>query len=454
MKKIMILACCLLFGMGSYGQYVENAALDSLMALKKNPAALNKKLKSLGAGTEADLALLLDYYGRSGTSADSVMKIAFKRFPKGKLVFSEKVSRLYDEQDPFVQEKLIARLQQDFPAENYHRMNFLIAHNFAQSKQIEKSITYLGKIKGETRFMALVSVIKSISEYDQEVAEKLVTTELEKPNTEKEYIVLLNLYSPIMEKKEAYSTALNAIKKYAPSIYAQDPELAGNYYYMLSKTGDYAAALPGLESVVVNGNKSKRILEELKNAYLHLNPNKNVDEYLADVTKKVGWQFREAIAKKMIRKVAPDFSVRDVKGNVVSFAEFRGKTVVIDFWATWCGPCKRSLPAMQLLVNKYKENEEVKFLFIHTWEKVPDATEDATAYFSDNGYNLPLYMDLKDAVSKTNKAVSSFQVNGIPAKFVIDKNGYIRFGTSGSGPSTEAEVKELSAMIDITIAEK
>jgi len=454
MKRIIISAICLFFNISAYSQFIENGALDSLNALKGNRVALNKKLKLLGAGTEDDLSLLLEYYSGSTKSKDSIMQMVLKRFPKGKIVFSKRVSQLYAAQNPTKQAEIIADLQKDHPTESYDRMNYLIAYNFAGAKDTGKAIEYLEKVKGDTRFMALRDVVKAILKYDVEAAELLVANELKKQNTEREQITLLNLYSSMMDKKSDYSKALATIRKYANPTSSTDREFLANYYYTLSKTGDYSNALPGLEKVVVNGDTSKRIVAELKKTYLQLNPDSNVEAYLTNVKKKVGWQFREKTAKKMVKKLAPNFSVTDLNGNVVSLADLKGKTVVLDFWATWCGPCKASLPAMQLIVNKFKKNENVKFLFIHTWEKGPDAKEAAAGYFAENGYDLPLFMDLKDPITNTNKAVSSLGIQGIPAKFVIDKNGFTRFETMGGGASTEAEVQELTAMIDLTIQEK
>ena len=91
---------------------------------------------------------------------------------------------------------------------------------------------------------------------------------------------------------------------------------------------------------------------------------------------------------------------------------------------------------MQMAVDKYKDDPDVKFLFIHTWEKMQDPTADARKYLSGNKFNLPLYMDLKAPGSKVNRAALAFKIRGIPAKYVIDSKGNIRFkllsGFSGS----------------------
>ena len=136
----------------------------------------------------------------------------------------------------------------------------------------------------------------------------------------------------------------------------------------------------------------------------------------------------------------------------MQLSKLRGKVVVLDFWATWCGPCKRSLPAMKMTVDKYKNDPDVVFLFIHTWERgtAEQANKDAKAYLHDHGFDeFHLVMDTVNPQTKKNDAVSAYGVDGIPAKFVIDKQGKIRFNISGFGGSDEDAVAELSAMIEM-----
>ena len=103
---------------------------------------------------------------------------------------------------------------------------------------------------------------------------------------------------------------------------------------------------------------------------------------------------------------------------------------------------------MQQAVNKFKGDKEVEFLFIHTWESSKKPVEDATAYLKDNNFDFNLLMDLKDASTNKNPAVTAFDVKGIPAKFIIDKEGYIRYKGSGFGGGDDELVAELTALIE------
>ncbi|SES24031.1 hypothetical protein SAMN04488023_14719 [Pedobacter rhizosphaerae] len=104
---------------------------------------------------------------------------------------------------------------------------------------------------------------------------------------------------------------------------------------------------------------------------------------------------------------------------------------------------------MQKLVNKFKGDDQVKFLFIHTWERSATPQKDAIEYLTGNKFNLDLYMDAKDPNTRSNPAVSAFKVMGIPAKFVIDGDGNTRFKLTGFSGGDDAAVAEVSAMINL-----
>jgi hypothetical protein len=98
---------------------------------------------------------------------------------------------------------------------------------------------------------------------------------------------------------------------------------------------------------------------------------------------------------------------------------------------------------MQKMVTKYKDNPDVKFIFIDTWERVENKEKNAADFIANNKYTFHVLMD------NESKVVDQFKVDGIPTKFIIDKNGIIRFKAVGFDGSDDKLISELTAMIDL-----
>jgi len=152
-------------------------------------------------------------------------------------------------------------------------------------------------------------------------------------------------------------------------------------------------------------------------------------------------------ADTSLNQPAPDFQLRDMNGKTVSLADYKGKTLIIDFWATWCIPCRNSFPAVKMAVEKYRNDPNVKFLFIDTRETEAGYQKLAKKFLADNHYPFYTVFDEKSDDGKMNAIFKKYVMPGIPTKYFIDRNGTIKYQSVGYNPSqttqqTAAEIEE------------
>lgn len=224
----------------------------------------------------------------------------------------------------------------------------------------------------------------------------------------------------------------------------EDGEMNERYAVFFEKNNTAKTTEDLLTQFIADGQATSKMLEQHKRLFLANNSLESAyDKYVASLEKEAKAKKRKEIEEKMLDEAAPAFTLRNLKGEEVSLESLRGKVLVLDFWATWCGPCKASFPGMQMAVNKYAIRKDVEFLFIDTWERVDEKAKVAGDFITANSYTFNVLMDLDNAV------VTSFGVSGIPTKFVVDGNGKIRFKAVGFNGNDQELVDELSTMIEL-----
>ncbi len=132
---------------------------------------------------------------------------------------------------------------------------------------------------------------------------------------------------------------------------------------------------------------------------------------------------------------APDFTLKDLDGNTVRLSDLRGKVIFINFWATWCPPCRAEMPEIEAVHQEYKD-KGVVVLGVDISE--PEST--VRQYIQEGGFSWTIVLD------KTGEVSRDYQITAIPTSFFLDREGIIRVVNIGAMTKRAMEAKLAEAM--------
>ena len=123
----------------------------------------------------------------------------------------------------------------------------------------------------------------------------------------------------------------------------------------------------------------------------------------------------EAEGTEPEKQLAPDFTVYDLEGNPHKLSDFQGKPVILNFWASWCGPCKMEMPDFDEKYQAY--GDQVHFLMVNLTDGSQETVETASKFITDQGYTFPVYFDT------AMEGAIAYGVNAVPVTYFVDAEG-------------------------------
>lgn len=400
---------------------------------------------------------------------DSLTKAVTKKYPQSMLEWAIRYNTINALVDEIPKKSLndFILLRQDYPKLNKLREELmwgLLLDCFLYKKDYDYLRAAMDKIKDSHSFsgygyflnrltLAAENIIEDDGNIDlaKELVMKAIRKIEERGDTASEnYGNALQIYAKVLSKEGKAKEALRFHQKakYLISPYDVVEHKLNTIKYLI-KDKQYQSALSFTEGIFLGKNEENLKLDSLyKEAYIgfHGSDKGYIEAYNSFKTNREQ-NYIDGIEAKLTNSPASSFTLTDLDGKKVNLTDYKGKIVVLDFWATWCGPCIRSFPAMKEMQNKW---EDVVFLFVNSLEggdEEKKLEKIKKVLKSKDVEDFKVLLDYKEN-SLFKVAETNYNISVIPAKVIIDKNGFIRHRSTGFS-SKENLQRELQAVFSL-----
>jgi thiol-disulfide isomerase/thioredoxin len=434
----------------------------------KELPGLFEKYKS----SDTAAAVLLQLFERLGQreKADSLRTALIAALPTGMAARTSRWNQIYAARTPRERIDLITRFYRDFPmnATTHSQLDIALVSSCVAAKDLERAADLLDSLHlnspelcnqvawamMENNLMILRAT--AIARRGIDAARNPDPSTKPVYQSRKEWLkqlsstlgAILDTYGWGLLKLGKPGEAEPVMEEACSRSDSSDFEMNGRLLEAYAANGKSDRALAFARLCVQQGRSDSTFIAHYKAAYKIAKGSSNGFEKELQMAKDLA---RKALRAKLeagrINTPAPATAFRTLDGKKVELASFKGKIVIVDFWATWCGPCKSSFPFLQKMYEKYKKNKNVAFLAANVWERVRPEERSALVkeFMKANNYTFPVVLD--------SNSTPSFAVDGIPTKYILDGDGKIQFKTVGFDGG-EVMIEELSLQIEILLGEQ
>ena len=262
-------------------------------------------------------------------------------------------------------------------------------------------------------------------------------------------------HGKVLYETGAYAEGLEVMESVKDFFGGKVSDFNETYAQLLAANGYDQLVIPFLESSIAHDAATPEMIATLEKDFRKKNPSGDFEVYLNGLRSADHVaEFEQHLLASLIDQDIEPFVLEDMNGKTVDMSKLKGKVIVLDFWATWCSPCKAAMPGMKMAVERYAENPDVAFYFISTCENDKNFKTTVPKFIKEKNYPFEVLYDVSPDGKGNGLYYNKYKINGIPHKMIIDQKGKLRWSSNGYFGNPLELANEISFLVDYLLKEE